>query len=160
MQRAEESIRVAAPIDQVYQFWRNFENFPLFMSNIEEVRLLSPDGMMSHWKVKGPLGVTGEFDAELTMDQPGKQIGWNSSGGNMRSTGAVTFSDTGDHTEIHVVMQWFDVPGGPIGEAASRTLQNPDQMLEDDLRKFKDLIEAGGVGLTGDTTAGLSSTGV
>jgi uncharacterized membrane protein len=49
MQRAEQSIRVAAPAASVYQFWRNFENFPRFMDHVEEVRLLDADGTHSHW---------------------------------------------------------------------------------------------------------------
>jgi uncharacterized membrane protein len=81
MQRAEKSIRVNAPADTVYQFWRNFENFPRFMEHVEEVRPLGGDDRMSHWKIKGPLGKSVEFDAELTRDKPGKEIGWNSRGG-------------------------------------------------------------------------------
>lgn len=30
MQRVEKSIRVGAPVDEVYRFWRDFENFPRF----------------------------------------------------------------------------------------------------------------------------------
>lgn len=142
MQRVEKSLRVKAPAHEVYQFWRNFENFPRFMANVEEVRILAGDGTRSHWKLKGPMGLTAEFDAEMTKDDPGKQIGWNSTGGSMESTGAVTFSDTGDgNTEVHVVMQWYDTPGGKLGEIASRMFQNPDKKLEEDLQRFKDLVE-------------------
>ena len=115
MQRVEKSIRVAAPIDEVYRFWRNFENFPQFMEHVEEVHLLDPEGKKSHWKLKGPLGVKVEYDAELAKDEPTKTIGWNSSGGSIETTGAVTFADTGDNTQVHVVMQWYDPPAGAVG---------------------------------------------
>jgi uncharacterized membrane protein len=141
MQRVEKSIRVNAPASKVYQYWRNFENFPSFMENVEEVRLLDPDGRRSHWKISGPVGTSAEFDAEMTQDEPNRSIGWNSTGGSMQSTGAVTFTETGDNTEVHVVMQWYDTPGGPVGEAASKKLQNPDKMLDEDLRRFKDIVE-------------------
>ncbi|MGH2371318.1 MAG: SRPBCC family protein, partial [Chloroflexota bacterium] len=72
MQRAERSIRVAAPVEQVYRFWRNFENFPQFMEHVEEVRLLDPQGQTSHWKLKGAMGMTPEFDARLTQDEPNR----------------------------------------------------------------------------------------
>ena len=146
MQRVEKSIRVAAPVDEVYRFWRNFENFPRFMEHVEEVRLTDPDGKMSHWKLKGPLGVTVEYDAELAKDEPNKTIGWNSTGGSIETTGAVTFADTGDNTQVNVVMQWYDPPAGRIGEALSRLLQNPDKMLEEDLQRFKRLVETQGSG--------------
>jgi uncharacterized membrane protein len=140
MQRVEKSIRVNAPVEQVYDYWRNFDNFSQFMEHVEEVHATA-DGTMSHWKIKGPLGKTVEFDAEMTMDEPNKTIGWNSRGGDMGTSGAVTFADVGNSTEVHVVMQWFDPPGGALGEIASRTLQNPEKMLEEDLQRFKDIAE-------------------
>ncbi len=139
MQRVEKSIRVAAPVEEVYRFWRDFQNFPRFMENVEDVRLTGD--RMSHWKLKGPMGASVEYDAELTEDEPNKSIGWNSRGGSLESTGNVTFTPTGDNTLVHVVMQWYDPPAGPVGEAASRMLQNPDKMLEEDLQRFKDLVE-------------------
>lgn len=141
MQRIEKSIQVNVPVERAYEYWRSFENFPNFMEHVEEVRSSGAGGRMSHWKIKGPLGKTVEFDAELTKDEPNKMIGWNSTGGDMGTSGVVTFSDTGATTEVHVVMQWYDPPGGAVGEAASKMLQNPDKMLEEDLQRFKDIAE-------------------
>jgi uncharacterized membrane protein len=141
MQRAEKSIRVNAPADRVYQFWRQFENFPSFMEHVEEVRPVGGNDRMSHWKIKGPFGKTVEFDAELVTDEPGKQIGWNSRGGEMETSGAVTFTDLGADTEVHVLMQWYDTPGGAVGEAVSRMFSDPEKMLEEDLQRFKDIVE-------------------
>jgi len=141
MQRAEKSIRVNAPADRVYQFWRQFENFASFMDHVEEVRPVGGNDRMSHWKIRGPFGKTVEFDAELVTDDPGKQIGWNSRGGEMETSGAVTFTDLGADTEVHVVMQWYDTPGGAVGEAVSRMFSDPEKMLEEDLQRFKDIVE-------------------
>ena len=141
MQRVEKSIRVNAPVERVYEYWRNFENFPHFMEHVEEVHSTGAGGKMSHWKVKGPLGKSVEFDAELVRDEPNKMIGWNSRGGEIETSGAVTFADTGDTTDVHVVMNYYDLPGGAVGEAASRVLQNPEKMLEEDLQRFKDIVE-------------------
>ena len=141
MQRAERSIRVNAPAQTVYQFWRNFENFPRFMEHVEEVTVVGANDRMSHWKLKGQLGMAAEFDAELVTDEPGKQIGWNSRGGSMESSGVVTFAETNGGTDVHVVMQWYDPPGGAIGEAVAKMLQDPEKMLEEDLQRFKDIAE-------------------
>jgi uncharacterized membrane protein len=141
MQRVERSIRVGAPIDKVYQLWRNFENFPQFMDNVESVRLLDSSGRRSHWKVKGPLGTSVEYDAELTQDETNRSIGWNSTGGSVETTGAVTFAEVAGQTEVHVVLQWGDPPAGTAGEAAARLLQDHDKMLEHDLMRFKDFAE-------------------
>jgi len=142
MQRAEKTIRVRAPIKEVYRFWRNFENFPQFMDHVESVQKLDADGHMTHWKLKGPLGIDVEYDARLTQDQENASIGWNSTTGSMQTTGVVTFTEIEDYTEIHVVMQWYDPPAGAIGEFFSRLLQNPEKMLEEDLQRFKSLAES------------------
>lgn len=141
MQRVEKSIRVDAPVEKVYALWRDFENFPRFMEHVEEVRKLDTDGGMTHWKLKGPVGMAVEYDARLTQDEPNKSIGWNSSGGSMETTGNVTFTQMENNTLVHVVMQWYDPPAGALGEAASRMLQDPDKMLEEDLHRFKNLAE-------------------
>ena len=60
-QRVHESIEVRAPLQDVFTYWSNLEHFPAIMSNVEEVRII--DRETSHWKVKGPLGTSVEFDA-------------------------------------------------------------------------------------------------
>ena len=142
MQRAERTVRVRAPIKDVYRFWRNFENLPQFMEHVEQVQKLDADGQTTHWKLKGPIGISVEYDARLTQDVENKSIGWNSSGGSMETTGTVTFTEIEDYTEVHVVMQWYDTPGGQIGEFVAKFLQNPDEMLQDDLQRFKNLVES------------------
>jgi uncharacterized membrane protein len=141
MQRAEKTIRVSAPAQKVYEYWRNFQNFPQFMEHVEEVRPVSGNDKLTHWKINGPLGTSVEFDAELTQDVPNKSIGWNSRGGSMETSGVVTFTDVSDNTEIHVLMQWYDPPLGKVGEAVSRLFQDPEKMLEEDLQRCKDIVE-------------------
>jgi uncharacterized membrane protein len=148
MQRIERSIRIQAPANRVYELWRNFENFPHFMEHVESVHTLG-DGRLSHWKLKAPLGVNVEYDAEIAEDVPNKSIGWRSTDGNLGNSGNVTFAETDDGmTQVHVIMQWFDPPAGPIGEAFSRILQNPEKMLEEDLHRFKEWVEGGRAGVS------------
>ena len=141
MQRAERSIRVAAPVEQVYEFWRNFENLPRFMEHVKDVRRASSSQDLWHWTLKGPMNSSIQFDARVTEDQPNKSIGWNSTHGSLGTSGVVTFNDLDDNTEVHVLMQWFDPPGGRAGEALARVIQNPSKMLDEDLRRFKDVME-------------------
>lgn len=141
MQRAEKSIRVAAPVAEVYGFWRNFENLPRFMEHVKEVRRAGSGQELWRWTIKGPLNTSFSFDARLTEDQPNKAIGWNSLEGALGTSGVVTFTELDDNTEVHVLMQWFDTPAGRAGESLSRMFQNPEKMLDEDLRRFKDVME-------------------
>jgi len=111
------------------------------MEHVEGVQVSGADKKHSHWKLKAPLGTNVEFDADIIEEVPDKSIGWRSREGDMGVAGNVTFTALDDETQVHVIMQWFDPPGGPVGEFLSRTLQNPDKMLEEDLRRFKHWAE-------------------
>src|SRR5216117_2006610 len=51
-----KSITVRRSPDEVYRFWRNFENLPRFMKHLESVRVTG--SRRSHWKAKAPAGMT------------------------------------------------------------------------------------------------------
>ena len=140
MDRVEKSIRVGCPVDVVYAAWRNFESFPSFMEYVEEVRVTG--ARTSHWTLKEPTGSTLEYDAEITADEPNRTLGWRSVGGDIGTSGTVNFIETDPQTTaVDVVMQWHDPPGGAFGEALSRLFRNPESMIENDLRRFKQIVE-------------------
>ena len=139
-QRVEGSIEVEAPVQEVYEYWRNLENLPQFMTNVEEVRSTGPD--TTHWRVKGPLGASLEFDARTTQDEPNEALGWNTQNGQVETSGQVRFRDvTPNRTRVEVQMNYWDPPGGRAGEVASRLVANPDIMVQQDLQNFKQIIE-------------------
>jgi uncharacterized membrane protein len=92
--------------------------------------------------VKGPLGAKVEFDARTTQDEPNSAIGWNSVDGTVQTSGQVRFQEIGDtRTRVEVQMNYWDPPGGKVGEYASRAISNPKVMMEQDLRNLKEIIE-------------------
>ena len=139
-QRVEGSIEVEAPVGKVYGYWQTLENLPQFMTNVEEVRSTGPD--TTHWKVKGPLGTSLEFDARTTQDQENEAIGWNTEDGEVQTSGQVRFREvTPSRTRVEVQMNYWDTPGGRAGEVASRLVANPQVMMQQDLQNFKEIIE-------------------
>jgi uncharacterized membrane protein len=139
-QRVEGSIEVEAPVQQVYEYWRTLENLPQFMTNVEEVRSTGPD--TTHWRVKGPLGTSLEFDARTTQDVDNEAIGWNTEDGEVQTSGQVRFQHVTDNrTRVEVQMNYWDAPGGKAGEFASRVVANPQIMMQQDLQNFKEIIE-------------------
>ena len=139
-QRVESSVAVEAPVSRVYDYWRDLENLPNFMSNIEEVQNIGDH--KTHWVVKGPLGVKMEYDAETTQDQENEAIAWNSIGGDVQTSGQVRFQELGpERTRVEVTMNYSDPPGGKLGEVGSRLVANPQVMLDQDLQNFKEIME-------------------
>ncbi|HLL38975.1 MAG TPA: SRPBCC family protein [Rubrobacteraceae bacterium] len=139
-QRVESSVVVEAPVSRVYDYWKNLENLPNFMTNIEEVRSTGPG--TTHWRVKGPLGAKMEFDAETTQEEENQALGWNSVGDNVETSGQVRFQEIGpERTRVEVTMNYADPPGGKIGEVGSKIVANPQVMVDQDLYNFKEIIE-------------------
>ncbi|MGB3632849.1 MAG: SRPBCC family protein [Rubrobacteraceae bacterium] len=139
-QRLEGSIEVNAPVKQVYEYWETLENLPDFMSNVQEVR--STGDNTTHWRVKGPLGSKVEFDARTTQNERNEALAWSSEGGDVETSGQVRFRDLGDEkTRVEVQMNWFDPPGGKVGETVTGLVAGPKAMLEQDLLNFKEVIE-------------------
>jgi uncharacterized membrane protein len=141
-QRVHESIEVQAPPQDVFQYWSNFQNFSEVMRNVEEVRMTGPD--TSHWRVKGPLGKTVEFDARTTEASLERGIAWESVEGEVDTSGQVRFEEVATgRTRIDVTMNYADPPGGRIGELAAEVISNPEREMREDLENFAERVERG-----------------
>lgn len=144
-QRVHESVEVQAPVQDVFAYWSNFENFPKFMTNIEDVRMTGQDS--SHWRVKGPLGKSVEFDAKTTEMDPPRGIGWNTIDGEVMTSGEVRFEEVlPDRTRVEVTMNYADPPGGKVGEVVANLLSDPEKSMKEDLQNFANIVERGELG--------------
>jgi len=152
---AQGSCIINRPPEQVYTFWRNFENLPRFMRHVESVSDLG-DGR-SHWKVKGPAGMEVEWDATLVADVPNEVITWRSlENADVDHAGAVRFERaTGDRGTIVRVNIEYNPVGGVLGAAVAKLFgEEPEQQLDDDLRRFKQVLEVGEVVVSDATLLG------
>jgi uncharacterized membrane protein len=147
-QRVHESIEVQAPLQDIFTYWSNLENFPQIMRNVEEVRVV--DQETSHWRVKGPLGKTVEFDARTTEMSPERGIGWNSVDGDVDTSGQVRFEEVAQgRTRIDVTMNYANPPGGKVGEVVADAVSNPEREMSEDLENFAKKVERGELDLRG-----------
>jgi uncharacterized membrane protein len=139
----EEAVHIARPPGELYRFWRDYDNLPLFMTNIESV--IPTGGNRSRWTARGPLGLRFGWDAEIHNEVPGELIAWRSlDGGDIATAGSVRFSPSmgGRGSEVRVVER-FVLPGGAIGESLARFFgQDPASQTRANLRRFKQLMEA------------------
>jgi uncharacterized membrane protein len=140
--RIDRTVLIARPAADLYRFWRQFDTLPRFMDNLESVTLL--DGRRSHWVAKGPLGARVEWDAEVHNEIPDELIAWRSlPGSEVDQAGSVHFTPTAEGTEVRVVLR-YAAPAGKVGDMVARLLgDDPSQQIADDLRRFKQVMEAG-----------------
>jgi uncharacterized membrane protein len=138
-----KSITVNRPLEEVYLFWRNFENLPRFMAQLESVKVL---GGRSRWRAKGPPEVALEWDVEIIDDRPNVLLAWHSlDDDQVTSEGCVQFecAPGGRGTEVRVELEYFP-RGRRLGSSVARVFgRHPGQQIQRDLRRFKQVIETG-----------------
>jgi uncharacterized membrane protein len=119
------------------------------MNHLESVTTTT--GGRSHWIAKAPAGTTVEWDAEVYNEKENELIAWRSlDGADVDNAGSVRFEPaTGDGgTTVRVTLR-YDPPGGAIGSmVASLFGENPEQQIEEDLRRFKQVMETGEIATT------------
>jgi uncharacterized membrane protein len=139
----ERSIVIDKPADELYAFWREFENLPRFMDHLESVNNVGFNRW--HWVAKGPVGTRPEWDAEIYNEKPDELIAWRSLDGNVTNAGSVHFDPApGERgTQVRVVLN-YNAPGGKVSALLAKVLgHEPGQMIEEDLRRLKKLFERG-----------------
>ena len=141
--RVDESIVLNRPRSEVYRFWRNLENLPRFMDHLESVSVVNEE--RSHWVAKGPAGTRVEWDAVIHNEIPNELLAWRSlEGSEVDNAGSVHFAptDNGD-TEVRVVLR-YDPPAGRLGAAVAWLFgEDPSRQVAEDLRRLKQVVEAG-----------------
>jgi uncharacterized membrane protein len=131
----QKTLRIEAPLDQVYAFWRDYRNFPLFLSKVRQVEDLG-DGR-SRWVVDGPEG-TLEWNAMITVEAPGALLAWRSEpGAVLENAGAVRFAREGTGTRLDLRFCY-----NPPTEAGAAFGGDPRAQLNQDLGRLKSLLES------------------
>jgi uncharacterized membrane protein len=142
----EAAIEILRPQQEIYAYWRSLDNLPSFMDHLVDVRDI--DGRRSHWVAKGPLGVHVEWDAEIIKDVPPELISWKTvDDADVVSAGSVWFKQApGDRGTIVRVRLQYDPPAGKLGATVAWMLgDDPQTAIEEDLERFKQLLETGEV---------------
>jgi uncharacterized membrane protein len=138
MSRVETSIEVAVPVSTAYDQWTQFEEFPQFMEGVIDVHQM--DDKRLHW-VAEVNGERKEWDAEIVEQHPDRVVAWRSLDQDGPS-GRVTFQPTDTGTRVTVEMEWE--PSG-AKETIGTLLGLDERRVENDLERFKELVENRGV---------------
>lgn len=138
--KIERSIWVDSPPAETYRFWRNFENLPRFMNNVESVIITGEK--RSHWVVKGPAGIRVEWDAEIHNEDENELIAWRSlENADVSHAGSVHFEPAGSGTEVRIVLS-YEPPAGRTGDTIMKLFgEEPERQIEEDLHRFRQVMQ-------------------
>ena len=156
----ETSIAIEKSPEELYAFWRDFTNLPLFMRNLDSVTVL--DDKRSHWVAIGPGGTHVEWDAEIYNEIENELIAWRSlEDADVVNAGSVRFQDgpTGHGTFVRVTVN-YNPPAGKVGASLAQLLGGePSQLIKEDLRRLKQLAESGEIATIDGQTSGRTLAG-
>jgi uncharacterized membrane protein len=138
MDTVEKSITVDVPVTTAYNQWTQFEEFPEFMSAVEEVRQEGDTRLF--WRAN-IAGKDVEWEAEIVEQEPDTRISWRSTTG-AYNAGEVNFEPEGDSQTLVTLRLEYE-PEGFIENVGS-TIGIVGSKIEGDLERFKDFIEARG----------------
>ena len=147
--RVSARIVLNRPPEEVYSFWRDFQNLPRFMQDLESVRVI--DNTRSHWTARVPDGPALEWDAEVTTDQPNRLISWRSlPDSSIETSGTVRFQPApGNRGTLLAVEMRFNLAAGRTGLTLPKLFGAiPERMIHENLRRLKQVLEAGEIATT------------
>ena len=147
----QKSMIIWAPVEEVFAFWTNYQNFPRFMSHLRSVHDLGNG--RSHWVAQGPSGIPVSWDAEMTQFIPNQLLAWKSiPGSTIDNAGVIHFEAApGGATRIHIQLS-YSPPAGALGHlVASMFGANPKREIDEDMVRLKSLLEVGKTRSHGET---------
>jgi len=141
--KLKRSIEIGRSPAELYAFWRDVENLPKITDVLASVKSMGET--WSRWTIRG-VGTELTWDSEITADRENEMIGWRSKeGSSIETAGYVRFSPGRDGTVVRVALE-YSLPAGKIGAALASIFGNrPGAVVEDALRRFKQLMETGEV---------------
>jgi uncharacterized membrane protein len=133
--KVEQTIEVEVPVEKAYNQWTQFEEYPNFMEDVEQVEQLDDERL--HW-VANVAGQHKEWFARIVRQVPDEVIAWESEGG-AGNRGTVVFTPLNtSRTKIDLYM---DVEPEGVKEKVGTAIGVPDAAVRGDLERFKRFIE-------------------
>lgn len=137
-----QTIEIARPVHDVFEFCRDFENFPRVVQSLHSITDYQ-DGR-SRWEVMTPGGEVLAWDAEVTKYVPNVVLAWRAVPGSVVDcNGVIRFSPTASGgTRLHIQVD-YDPRHTDLGDAIRALLNSPrTEQLEADLARANFYISA------------------
>ncbi|HEX2055874.1 MAG TPA: SRPBCC family protein, partial [Nitrospiraceae bacterium] len=138
-----KTVVIAAPLERVFAFWSDYEDWPRYTSRVREV-LQKGEGR-SRWTVRGPAGAELSWTAIITSCIPNEELAWKTEPGSLvQHAGILRFVGNPDGTTtIHMTVS-YNPPGGAILHGIAAMFgQDLTSLLEEELVRIKTVLEEG-----------------
>ncbi len=137
-----KTVRVNAPVDQVFQTLSVYENYPRFMRNVRSVQS-HPDGR-TRWWMAGPAGILLEWESVTTEFEMNRLLAWRTAdSAPIQHAGVIRLQPVDGGTRVDIQMS-YRPPAGVLGHAVAAIFGvDPKSELDQELLRLKSFLETG-----------------
>jgi uncharacterized membrane protein len=138
----EETIRINAPVSDVYDFWVNPLNYPKVFGHVSAIDQLGEN--LYRWTVAGPAGIPVHWEGAITRAVPNTIVEWKSlPGSTVGNLGFVRVDPNYDASTRVLVRMFYRPPAGILGRFLAEMFgTDPRKVLDQDLKRLKHLFES------------------
>lgn len=149
------TVTIARPRNEVFAYWREFQNLPHFMENVVSIQPTGEDGQ-TLWSIRAPGGGTVAVETRIVREVENELIAWRSvDGSEIDTEGRIEFSDAPGKrgTRVTAIIS-YKPPAGKIGKTIAKLfLREPEIQARHDLKRLKMLLETGEITTSARTVA-------
>ncbi len=157
MHTIEKSVTINRPVDEVFNFYRDFRNLPKFLGDVMMIEPIGPK--TTKWTIEGPLHVTTHWTTEVTDEHENSLIAYQTVTSSRMTTRWEIYFSAGALPGETVVREVMKVPFGELGQIALDLIGKPPaEEIQANLLRLKELLETGKVTNTQHAVAGKFSS--
>lgn len=136
------TVVVERPIAEVFEFCRDFENFPEVINGF--LRVTDSQDGRSHWQVQTPRGEIIEWDALVTKYVPNSVIAWRSQPGSaVEASGLMRFAPlSANDTRVDVSLTYLPKHTGLADAFSALLARSNSRKLRTDIAKAPEALQA------------------
>lgn len=138
--RLRRTLFIAAPVEEVFDFWKNFGNYPKFMSFIKSVAV-NEEGNLT-WTALGPAHRILRWRTRILAMIPNQKIIWKSVQDSLITNEGTVEMHASDNGTVLRIDFLYAPPMGALGYGVSHLLgYDPRERFDEDLGRMKQQIE-------------------
>ena len=154
--RVQQSITILKPLHEVFEFCQDPENFPRFMKQLADIHVLSSSSSL--WTWNSISGAPMHFEADIIAQIEDRMISWQThETSKVQHAGSLWFqpvqNDQATEIQFQLLYRWAG--GNMMQDFEELFGDDPTSMIQEDLRRLKQLLEAGEIATTEGQTHGL-----
>jgi uncharacterized membrane protein len=143
----ERAVTIHRSLGAVFTFWRDFTNYPLYLTHVRAVEALDDTGEEWHFRMEAPASIGSHWYVRLSDVQDQRLIAWeNAPRSEMKMRGSIRFREVPQrHNLVEVKFTFAYQPlGGSLAYGIAKFQEEAlGQVVKAEMMRLKQVLETG-----------------